>query len=378
MKVYTIASHIISPLGSGTSLNFSMLKRNSSGVTKQNSSELFPETFYAGVIDRNSLPFEPNPNFTFLENLLIHSIEETLKAAPELDKNRLVLILSTTKGNIDLLNKQYTSDIDTSALFLPQLAERINQYFHFLHSPVVISNACISGVSAILTGKKLIAAGLYDHAVVAGVDIVTEFVLTGFHSFMALSDQPCKPYDKSRNGINIGEACGTVLLSKDPGICDEKDSFSEIAGGGQSNDANHISGPSRTGDGLSIAIEKALQESSISITEVDYINAHGTATLYNDEMEAQAFDALNANDIPLNSLKGYYGHTLGASGVIESILSIWQMNQNLLIRSAGYEKPGLTKPLNILKENASKKINTVLKTASGFGGCNGAVVFKKL
>lgn len=375
MKVYTIADHIISPLGSGTLPNFSALQNGQSGISVHSENELFPDPVCAAVIDRHALPFDSIKNYTFLENLFIHSIGETLKNIALPDKNRLILILSTTKGNIDLLGKK--QDIDEKAIFLPEMAMRINRYFNFSHAPLVVSNACISGVSALLTAKKLIAAGLYDHAVVAGADVVSEFVLSGFHSFMALSDSPCQPYDKDRKGINIGEVCASVLLSNDPGLCRESSSTSEIAGGGQSNDANHISGPSRTGEGLIMAVEKALAEAGVKAGEIDYINAHGTATLYNDEMEAQAFDHLKMNGIPLNSLKGYYGHTLGGSGILESVLAVWQMNSNHLVQSAGYKEHGLTKPLNIIDKNTNKDIKTALKTSSGFGGCNGAVVFKK-
>ena len=378
MKIYTIADHIISPLGAGTAANFSGIRENRKGVARHDNRDIFPDPLHAAIINRDDLPFSLIDNYTFLENLLIHSIGEILTPFQSLISERFLLIISTTKGNIDLVDSQYKGSVDKEAVFLPKMADRVNQHFNFPNSPVLVSNACISGVSAILTAKKLIQAGLYDHVLVAGVDIITEFVLSGFHSFMALSDGFCRPYDKDRNGINIGEACASVLLSNNADLRLEEKSFAEVIGGGQSNDANHISGPSRTGEGLIIAVQKALKEAGVPITEIDYINAHGTATLFNDEMEAQAFDHFGANDIPLNSLKGYFGHTLGASGVIESIMAVWQMNHDLLVKSVGYDENGLTKPLNVLAENQRKETRAVLKTASGFGGCNGAVIFKKI
>jgi 3-oxoacyl-[acyl-carrier-protein] synthase-1 len=115
----------------------------------------------------------------------------------------------------------------------------------------------------------------------------------------------------------------------------------------------------------------------LSGNEIEYICAHGTATIYNDEMEAQAFTRLNMQNIPLNSLKGYFGHTLGAAGLLETIIATKSMNNNYLYKSYGFNKIGLTLPLNIIKKNQKKNLSIILKTASGFGGSNVAILIKK-
>ena len=150
-----------------------------------------------------------------------------------------------------------------------------------------------------------------------------------------------------------------------------------ISGGGLSNDANHISGPSRTGEELAMAMRQALQEAGKQPAEIDFISAHGTATLYNDEMEAKAFHIMNIAEKPINSMKGYFGHTLGAAGVLETILSAESLKQDQLIASAGFDQIGVSKPLNVIREPSNIKLNTCLKTASGFGGCNAAIVLQK-
>ena len=128
-----------------------------------------------------------------------------------------------------------------------------------------------------------------------------------------MSDSPCKPYSKNRSGVSLGEATAAVLVS-----CSNESAKIKIIGDGAINDANHISGPSRTGEGLFRSIESALTEAKINANQIDYISAHGTATPFNDEMEAFAFNRLGLEKVPVNSLKGFYGHTLGASGLLET------------------------------------------------------------
>jgi len=171
----------------------------------------------------------------------------------------------------------------------------------------------------------------------------------------------------------LGEASAAVCIT-----ADATNATMRIIGDGAINDANHISGPSRTGEGLYRSVERALLESAIDRNELDYINAHGTATSYNDEMEAVAFNRLGIAHVPLNSLKGYYGHTLGASGLLETVIGIQSVLENKLFPSLGFDEMGLSQPLNIIGKNEQKEINYWLKTASGFGGCNTAVVFQKM
>jgi len=152
----------------------------------------------------------------------------------------------------------------------------------------------------------------------------------------------------------------------------------EILGGASCNDANHISGPSRSGEGLFRSVTLALKEAYLYPKDIDYISAHGTATMYNDEMEAIAFNRAGLGDTPLNSLKGYFGHTLGASGLLETVIGMHSLNQNTLFASKGFQELGVSEPLNIIEKTTSKKIDTFLKTASGFGGSNTAAVFRKV
>jgi 3-oxoacyl-[acyl-carrier-protein] synthase-1 len=213
--------------------------------------------------------------------------------------------------------------------------------------------------------------------VVAGGDILTEFAVSGFQSFQSLSPKPCKPFDAARDGLSLGEGCGTLLLSRNHSLCGIPEKII-VAGGACTNDAHHISGPLRTGEGFYVAIRRALGEASLDPLDIDYISAHGTGTDSNDETEAKALSRAGLERVPVNSFKGYFGHTLGAAGIIESALAIASMRNNELFRSAGFENPGTSEHINILMDHTAKEVNHCLKTASGFGGCNAAVVFKKI
>jgi 3-oxoacyl-[acyl-carrier-protein] synthase-1 len=235
--------------------------------------------------------------------------------------------------------------------------------------PLVVSHACISGLLAMITGMRLIQSGVYDQVIVSGADLITSFIFSGFRSFQAISPKPCRPFDASRDGISLGEAAATVILSanKNPGDI-------ILAGGSVSNDANHISGPSRTGEELWLAIDRAMSQAGVGAEEIDFISAHGTATRYNDDMEAKAIHLAGLERVPVNSFKAYYGHTLGAAGILESILTIHSMKENILVPTLGYSEPGTEKSINIIKELIPATLKKSLKTASGFGGCNAAIV----
>jgi 3-oxoacyl-[acyl-carrier-protein] synthase-1 len=286
---------------------------------------------------------------------------------------KTAFILSTTKGNIDALANTENA-IENAQLGI--LAGRVSSFFGFKTEPIIVSNACVSGILAIAVAKRMIQTGLYDDAFVVAGDAISEFVLSGFNSFQAMSSEPCKPYDKERTGVTLGEATAAVYITANKSKVNKR-SF-KIVGDGAINDANHISGPSRTGEGLFRSINSALKEANIKASKIDYISAHGTATMYNDEMEAIAFNRLELQNTPVNSLKGYYGHTLGASGLLETVLAIESANNNKLIISKGYKDCGVTQPINIISESKKHEIKYFLKTASGFGGCNTAVLFEKV
>ena len=318
----------------------------------------------------------PAESFTRLEKMFVVSIHNAIKNQAVVPGNsRTLLVISTTKGNIDLLENRYNAIFSHKRLYLWELGRVIQQFFGFLNPPVIISNACISGVVAIMTATRYLQSGAYDHAVVTGGDIVTEFIISGFQSFQALSPAACRPFDLNRSGLSLGEGCGTMVLSVSAQASDQLPI--RVTGAATSNDANHISGPSRTGEELSGAINQAMKQADLTASEIDYISAHGTATPFNDEMESKAIGLSGLLDVPVNSFKGYWGHTLGGAGMIESVAGISSMKNDILYRSAGFETLGVPAALNVISAHRPANVKSCLKIASGFGGCNAAIIFQK-
>ncbi|MCK9423830.1 MAG: hypothetical protein M0Q38_14665 [Bacteroidales bacterium] len=387
--VYIIADNIITSLGFTTAENVASMKNNVTGLKPVDIASLYPSPVILSRIDKEAMESRflmvlqkykkssPLTFYTRLEKLFLISIADVLSKTEIIPADsRTLLVISTTKGNVDLLEERYKAVFNHRRLFLWELGRLVSEFFGFRNTPIIVSNACISGLVAITTAARFIHSGYFDHAVIAGGDIVSEFVISGFQSFQALSPLPCKPFDLNRNGLSLGEGCGAMALTSKPtGINSVPVRF---AGGAITNDANHISGPSRTGEELSLAINRALTQAYLSPDEIGYISAHGTATPFNDEMESMAIGLSHLSPVPVNSFKGYWGHTLGAAGVIESVAAIHSLRTGDLFSTAGYEQPGVSVPLNVLKHHETRSIQSCLKTASGFGGCNAAVVYQKL
>lgn len=376
--VFIADDQIISPLGFSSEENIRALKNKQTGIKKYTDKRISENEFYAALIDEFCLAeaFKKmgNPtDYTKLEQMLLLSVQKILERNPDLDMENTGWILSTTKGNIEALKATSSFSKEKSKLYA--LGKTIQEFFHLQSTPIIVSNACISGGLAVAIGKRFIQSRKYDHVIVVGGDVVSEFVFSGFTSFQAISDQPCKPFSKHRSGISLGEAAAAILLSGKESLRSEKSIF--VIGEASANDANHISGPSRTGEGLFLSIQQALEEANISSEAIEYISAHGTATPFNDEMEAIAFDRAGLTHVPVNSLKGFYGHTLGASALLETIIAARSLSNNELYPSLGFDELGVSKPINVLRENQKKELKTALKTASGFGGCNVALVLRK-
>jgi 3-oxoacyl-[acyl-carrier-protein] synthase I len=374
--VYIAATNVITPMGLDVASNILNIENGISGIQRHENSALMMTPFYAAAIDESQLnkafaKISSDTDFTKLEKMLLLALHPVVEKANLKMNNRVAFLLSTTKGNITALEEDSAAGV--SKAHLHELAKTVTRFFGGTTAPIVISNACVSGILAVAVAKRMIQSQMYDHVFVVAGDLVSEFVLSGFNSFQAMSDSPCKPYSNNRTGVNLGEAAAAVLVTSD-----KNNAMADVLGDGSINDANHISGPSRTGEGLYRSIQNAFKEADVNANQIDYISAHGTATPFNDEMEAIAFNRLGLEKVPVNSLKGYYGHTLGASGLLETVIGIESMLQNKVFASMGFDAMGVSQPIAVIEKTRSKNIHYFLKTASGFGGCNTAVVFKAI
>lgn len=389
LNIYITAHTLITSLGFGIQENTEAIRACRSGIRIQEAGRISDSPLLAGMIDAAELERRAKEmqitDYTRMEQLFILAVQEVIsQSGASLREPDCALLLSTTKGNVDLLSKQVASDelvapgesngssiqLPTdSPAFLWKMAERIGNFFGACNQVDVISNACISGVSALIVAKRQIESGRYKRVIVAGGDILSHFITSGFLSFRSVSAQRCRPYDIQRDGLSLGEACGAVLLETQGNTNDII-----LSGGAVSNDANHISGPSRTGDGLAMAINQAMEEAGVTPGDISFINAHGTATVYNDEMESKAIHLAGLSTVPVNSLKPYFGHTLGASGIIETIFCMEQLKTGILYGTLGYETLGVPMPVTVYGTHQPIPMKCCVKTASGFGGCNAAVV----
>lgn len=366
-RVWMAADCIVSPLGWTTAENYQNLRAGRTGIRQINDASFSKDPFYGAMMDGVSSTADVS-RFEYLCQRALQSLMQTVT----LPKERTVFILSTTKGNISFLEE---GRADHPRIHLHAVAKMLAAQIG-LTDYRVVSNACISGVMAAIVAKRFLMAGQYDHAVVLGADVVSRFVVSGFQSLQALTPEVCRPFDAARKGINLGESAAAMVLTVHPEVLGVKPVIS-IEGGGLSNDANHISGPSRTGEELGFAIRQALEESNLTENNIDFISAHGTATLYNDEMEAKAFNRTGLENTPLNSLKGYFGHTLGAAGVVEMIMSAECLKHDELLPTRGFETPGTSQAVNVIQTLEQRPLKTCLKTASGFGGCNAAIILQE-
>lgn len=381
-KVFISASAMVTSLGEGVERNFSALLRGEVGVRRVVNPRVSQSPVTAGIIQDSVYDalyerYDRQRTLTLTEIIAVHCISSVLGNR---SADGIGLVIASAKGNISLLEghsaewaefHKETCEVVGSALLLGPMARRIASRFGInADDTFVVSNACISGITAVAVARRLILSGRYKEMVVVGVDTQNRFITSGFASFKSLSDDVCRPYDESRCGLNLGEACGAMLLTTEgDGVC--------ISGAALTDDANHISGPSRTGDGLYFAMRKAMSEAGAD--NVDMLQMHGTATAYNDEMESKACSLAGLQNVPVQSLKPYFGHTMGASGVIETIIAAEELRNQILVGTPGFETLGVPMPLNISRSNVdlpSGKPLRALKTASGFGGTNAALLLE--
>ncbi|MBL7764699.1 MAG: beta-ketoacyl synthase [Chitinophagaceae bacterium] len=368
LPVNITATALTTPLAIGVDENMQALLLGASGIQQLHDEQFSNFRLPLAAFDQNQIAawqdrFNTYSRFDSL--LLACAAQLKDKCTIDLSSPEVAIIMSTTKGNIELLD-----DVrHTEKCLLTYSANLLKDYFQNPNEPFIISNACISGLSSILWAKRLLQSNQFKHVVVIGCDVLTRFVISGFNSFHALSKEPCRPFDSQRNGINLGEAAAACILSAGDNV-----EGVEILSGLVSNDANHISGPSKTGEELAHCIQYALQSANIQPTEIGFISAHGTATVYNDEMESKAFEIAGLTNIPVFSLKAHYGHTLGAAGVLETIISSECLKKNIVLPSVNFESMGVSGNIQVNTHLLQKESRYAIKTGSGFGGCNAALL----
>ncbi len=364
---YVLADNIISPLGQSSQENYRAVKAGLTGLRTYAPGSLgIPEAFTASLLSDDQLASVRQSVDSSLTRFEVIATASALRAVADsgIDPSAdgVVLILSTTKGSVEQLA--------VGDYHVTDSAKKIASALGIKADPIVVCNACISGLSALILASRLIDAGACTAAVVCGADSPERFIISGFQSLKALSPEPCRPFDMERYGLNLGEAAATIVLSSKGKACGWR-----LDNGCVRNDAFHISAPSKAGEGLYQALSATLE--GVDADNLAFVNAHGTATLFNDQMESMAMKRADLLDVPLNALKGYFGHTLGAAGVLETIISMYAADDHTVLGTRGFEELGVSGKVNVSASNLTTNKHCFVKMLSGFGGCNATILADK-
>lgn len=371
-RAVAVAYDMVTSYGWGTGVCWEGLF---SGITAIRPIERFPtlnmQTGKAGIIEGLKIRQE--------ESLVMQMIRPLLAKVKVKIPDDTFVILATTNGEIEYLQRFVLGEDKSAKESLPDcLLDKIIRLAGTCGKGTVVSSACASSSIAVSRAASLIQNNDYDSVLVIGCDCVSEFVTAGFSSLMALDPDMAKPFDKNRQGLSLGEAAGYMLLmSEERAVKNNRKILGEVAGWGLSNDANHITGPSRDGSGLYKAISNSLQSAGISENNIGSVSAHGTGTVYNDSMEMKAINKIfGENKLPVYSIKGGIGHTLGAAGILEIIISFISLDKKITpptvnLYNADEEAMGWVFP-----SPQSFTSNYTLSINSGFGGVNSALILK--
>lgn len=374
--IEVLATNITSPLGMTTEENYQCVRAGGTLLATYEHWKGLADAFGASMFtaaQKEKLALEGCTSF---EAMAIHSIAEALTHAGDMDLERTVLILSTTKCNVDELAAE--AEKDGAYLHPGETARKIARHFSITAEPIVVCNACISGVTGQVLAKRLIEAGVYDQAIVCGADSVSAFIVAGFQSFKALSPYPCRPFDIERLGLNVGEAAATMIFGKASETAPASETDAErwlLQAGCTNNDAYHVSAPSPVGEGTYRAIMTTLD--GVNIDDLATVCVHGTATMFNDQMESKAIQQAGLSEVPLTAIKGYYGHTMGAAGLLETVLTMRALDEGIILPALGFEEIGVSGKVCISSQEKKTEKQSFLKIISGFGGCNGALYYNK-
>lgn len=367
-----VSTNIVSPLGMSSQENWRAVMQGRSALRRLENYKGIPLPFVASVFTPEQVEELAVEGFTRFESLAIRSITEALTHTDlDVHGERTIFILSTTKADVEELGfvEERDGDYHRPALSARRIAEHVG----IGGGAIVCCNACISGVSAQILADRLISCGHYDNAVVCGADLVSSFTASGFLSFKSLSNEACRPFDADRQGLNLGEAAATIVFTRADSLREGDWLFER---GEMDNDAFHLSTPAPSGEGARKVLEAVMKGRDDS--ELAFVSAHGTATMFNDQMESVAIEKAGLSSVPLTALKGWFGHTLGASGVLEVILGMMAVSESVVLPLRGFREIGVSGKVNLSPELRATDKNSFLKMISGFGGCNAAALYRRV
>ena len=373
-----ISNNITSPLGLTTEQTYKAVREGKSGLSHypcengEGGWNDLPFPIEASLFSKEQWDKIMVDGFSKFESLVLHSVKAAISTLI-FNKERAILILSSTKGDIELLEK------GEEMPSLADAAKKVSLAIGIENDPIVVCNACISGVSAIILGQRLVDCGNFTHVIVCGADVQSRFIVSGFQSLKALSDEPCRPFDKDRAGLNLGE--GAAYLVMETAASASKRGVKpmcQLSGYGNACDAFHQTASSPEGEGAWLAMQEALRMAGLQPGEIQYVNAHGTGTPNNDESESHALRRIFGEDLPpVSSTKSFTGHTTSASGSIEAVICMLALEHQFMPPQINWHTPMDDGIVPVTDSTPKQEIRHILSNAFGFGGNDSSLVISK-
>jgi len=393
-RIYVSGIGVTSAIGDNVEQNLESLKSQSSGIGKiQILNSKHKDEYEAGEINYTNeelseqIGISAKLKIPRTALLAIKAAKEACESAglEGAEKQNTGLIGGTTVGGMDKTEKHYINPENDYSFIKSHscgyITELIAENLNIKGYISTLNTACSSSTNSILTGARLIKHGIADRIIAGGFDSLSKFTLNGFKTLLILSPEKCKPFDRNRQGLNLGEGAGFVVLESEESLLKRgKQPICELTGYSNANDAYHQTASSPNGEGPYISMTKAMKLANFQPGDIDYINAHGTGTDNNDLSEGMAFKRIFDGGIPyFSSTKPYIGHTLGAAGGIEAVYSVLAIKENLIFPNLFFKNPieelGFS-PVKKLIDDIT--IKNVMSNSFGFGGNDSTLIFSKI
>ena len=391
-KIVVTGMGIISSIGNSVEENFHSLIHSKSGITRvENFSTYLKDFIKVGEIKLSNEDLSERLNivkensYTRTSLLAIFAIKEAIKHFSETEISQMGLVSASTVGGMDKTEQyfyEYQNNISVRKYIhthnIGDITRQIADYFGLKSIVTALSTACSSSANAIITGCNLLRMGYLKQVIVGGSDPLSKFTINGFNSLMILSDTDCQPFDNNRKGLNLGEAGAFLVLeTEENALKNNHKILATLSGWGNANDAYHQTASSADGEGAFLAMQKALSMANLSPSEIDYVNAHGTATQNNDLSESIALSRVFHSVPDFSSTKAFTGHTLATASSVEAIYSILAIQNGIVFPNLNFQTPMVEVDIKPQTEIKYKEINNVLSNSFGFGGNCSTLIFSK-
>jgi 3-oxoacyl-[acyl-carrier-protein] synthase-1 len=388
---------IVTGLGIGKTNTLQALRQKQTGIGKVRHLQTIHKEFPAGEVPFTNeqffqlLDIEPEKIYTRTALLGRIALKEALQEANITQKcpGKIAFISGTTVGGMDKSEQYYTDFLSNNTkneyIETHDCGATTNliaaEYKGVFDMMTTLSTACSSAANAIILGANLIKTGKVDVAVVGGSECLSKFHFNGFNTLMILDKQPCRPFDKTRAGLNLGEGAAYLVLESEKSAKERKITpICKLSGYANTCDAYLQTASSPNGEGAYLAMIKSLKQSNLKSKDIDYINAHGTGTQNNDETEEIAIMRVFGDDVPfISSTKSFTGHTTSAAGSVESVISILALRHNFIPVNLNFSQPMNENSFTpATQSETNRELKHVLTNSFGFGGNDSACIFSRI